>query len=160
MKTTKFKQTDVFEFTPNIAEVQINWSANIPASQREKIGSSADCNKILKSLWPETIEYRETFFALLLDRANKILGAFKVSEGGIAGTVVDPKMIFQAALLSNASFIILAHNHPSGNLKPSDSDIRLTKNLKLSGDMLEIKIIDHLIITKDAYYSFADEGMM
>jgi DNA repair protein RadC len=84
----------------------------------------------------------------------------RMSAGGVHGTVVDPKMIFKRALEHNASGIVLAHNHPSGNLKPSDEDIRLTTKMTAAGTMLEIKVIDHLIIAGSSYYSFADEGLL
>lgn len=102
----------------------------------------------------------EQFWVLLLDQANKVLRTERISQGGITGTVADPKKIFKAALNISACNIILCHNHPSGQLKPSDADIKLTKKLVASGDMLDIKVIDHLIIGQDEYFSFADEGML
>lgn len=106
------------------------------------------------------MEIREEFNILLLNRANHVLGWFNVSIGGVASTVVDPKVIFSVALKCNASGIILSHNHPSGNLNPSDADLNLTKKLNSGGKLLEINILDHLILTTDRYYSFADEGML
>ena len=97
---------------------------------------------------------------LLLNRANKVLGYVLLSLGGTAGTVVDPKVIFQAALKTNAHGIILCHNHPSGNLTPSSQDISLTKQLRDAGKFLEIALLDHLILTTEGYYSFADEGQV
>ena len=97
---------------------------------------------------------------MLLNRANKVLGFSKISSGGTSGTLVDVKIIFQIALKSNASSIILGHNHPSGNLKPSDADIRITRTIKEAGKMMEIPLVDHLILTDENYYSFADEGMI
>ena len=97
---------------------------------------------------------------LLLNRANKVLGIVEISKGGTAGTVVDPKIVFAAAIKTNCSAIILAHNHPSGNLRPSDQDIRLTRKLKECGNLLEINVWDHLIITREGYLSFADEGLL
>ena len=102
----------------------------------------------------------EEFVILCLNRANKVLGYSKISQGGLSGTVADPKVIFQVALKSNASSIILCHNHPSGNTKPSDNDIQLTKKLKKAGEFLELNVLDHLIITSDAYFSFADESLL
>jgi len=83
-----------------------------------------------------------------------------ISSGGVEGTVADPKVIFQVALKANASSIILAHNHPSGNIEPSEADIRLTRNLKQAGELLKISVLDHLILTSESYYSFADENMI
>ena len=102
----------------------------------------------------------EEFWIILLGRSSKILGKELISKGGLAGTVADPKIIFHTALQHQASGIILVHNHPSGNLKPSHQDVNLTKNLVAAGKMLDIQIFDHLIITDSAYYSFGDEGLL
>ena len=102
----------------------------------------------------------EQFKVLLLNRANKVLGIFEVSSGGSTGTVADPKLIFAAAIKANACGIILAHNHPSGNLQPSQADIDLTKRMKEGGRLLEIQVLDHIIVTTEGYYSFADEGIL
>jgi DNA repair protein RadC len=102
----------------------------------------------------------EQFWVVMLDQANKVLRIERISEGGLTGTVADPKKIFKAALVSNACNIILCHNHPSGQLKPSDADIKLTGKLVKSGEMLDIKVLDHLIIGQDEFFSFADEGML
>ncbi|MBL7870526.1 MAG: JAB domain-containing protein, partial [Cyclobacteriaceae bacterium] len=97
---------------------------------------------------------------MLTNRANKVLGIFEVSTGGISGTVADPKLIFAAAIKAAASGIILSHNHPSGNLQPSQADIDLTRKIKEAGRFLEIQLLDHIIITTEGYYSFADEGLI
>lgn len=102
----------------------------------------------------------EEFWILLLNRANQVIKKVKISAGGVAGTVADPKLIFKQALEHLASAIILVHNHPSGNLRPSQADIQLTRKLVQGGKLLEISVLDHLIFTDTAYYSFADEGMM
>jgi DNA repair protein RadC len=101
----------------------------------------------------------EEFWILLLNRANKVIKKRSVSVGGISGTVADPKVIFKIALEHGASAIIIIHNHPSGNTKPSEADIRLTKKLKEAGLLLEIPVLDHLIFTDNGYLSFADEGI-
>jgi DNA repair protein RadC len=102
---------------------------------------------------------------LLLNRANKVLGIFEVSSGSATGTVADPKLVFAAAIKTNACGIILAHyvkahNHPSGNLQPSQADIDLTRRMKEGGKLLEIQLLDHVILTSEGYYSFADEGLL
>ena len=102
----------------------------------------------------------EEFWILLLNRGNKVLAREQVSIGGVTGTVVDAKIIFKKALEGNATSLILCHNHPSGTLRPSQADIDITKKLKSAGETLEIKVLDHLIISELGYYSFADEGMM
>ena len=102
----------------------------------------------------------EEFWIVLLNRANYVLSQHLISKGGQAGTVADPKMIFQAALENHAASIILSHNHPSGNLKPSQADINLTKKLRDAGQLLDISVLDHVIFTNSSYFSFADEGML
>lgn len=102
----------------------------------------------------------EEFKVLLLKRNNRVIRLGHVSSGGVSGTVVDPKIIFKQALDAQASSIILCHNHPSGNLKPSQADIDITKKIVASGKMLDIQILDHIIISDSGYYSFADEGLL
>lgn len=102
----------------------------------------------------------EEFYVVLLNRANKVKSIELISKGGVSGTVVDGKIVFKKALEQTASAVVLCHNHPSGNLKPSRADIELTKNLKRFGAMIDLPILDHLIITDTGYYSFADEGVL
>jgi DNA repair protein RadC len=102
----------------------------------------------------------EEFWILILNRANKIMRAIPISEGGVSGTIADPKKIFKLAIDNRASAIVLCHNHPSGNIRPSDADIKLTRKLKEAGNLLDLPIIDHLIIGDEKYFSFADEGML
>lgn len=102
----------------------------------------------------------EEFWVLLLSRANKVLEKVLISKGGVSGTVADPKIIFKAALEHQAANVILAHNHPSGNLKPSTQDISLTKKMKEGGKLLDIGVLDHVIFADRGYFSFADEGLM
>lgn len=106
------------------------------------------------------IDWKEEFIVIALSRARKMIGFYKVSSGGVTGTVADPKVIFQFALLSNASAILLCHNHPSGNLKPSQQDGELTHKLSKAGKFLDIEVIDHLIITSEGYYSFSENGLI
>ena len=146
-------------FTQNIAEVQLSYSTKVKASDRPKITSSKDSYEIFKEIWP-SFEHREYCYVLLLNRANQLLGVYQVSSGGTTGTFVDPKLIFQAALKTNASSVIIAHNHPSGNLQPSDLDKKLTSKLINAGSFLDINVLDHLIIINDNYKSFADDGLM
>ena len=102
----------------------------------------------------------EEFWLILLSRSNKVLGRKLIGKGGISGTVADIKIIFKEALLGQSSAIIVAHNHPSGNLKPSQADIQLTKKIKESGELLTIPLLDHIIVGDKSYYSFADEGIL
>ena len=124
--------------------------------QRKKITCSNDVFEYFSALIGD--HTFETFFILLLNRANKILRHLQVSEGGITGTVADPKKIFKLALEHNATSMILCHNHPSGNVRPSDADIRLTRKLKSAGELLDIPVLDHVILGEERYYSFADSG--
>jgi DNA repair protein RadC len=143
-----------------LAEVRLVYNTNIPAHERIHLTSSKSAQEVLLANWSmDSIEYREEFKILLLNRANRLLGLFVVSTGGISGTVVDVRMIFQAALKANASAIILAHNHPSGNFEPSSADLQITRKIKDAGNLLDITVLDHLIITKESgYYSMADNG--
>src|SRR5690606_22036141 len=137
------------------------YKSKVKPSQRPKITSSKEAYEILLENWDEDqLEFVEQFKVLLLNRASKVLGIYEVSTGGVSSTVADPKLIFAAAIKGNASAMILAHNHPSGQLKPSDADINLTKKLKDGGKYLEISVLDHLIVTSEGYYSFADEGLL
>ena len=142
-----------------VAEVQLVYKTKVKASDRPQIKVSVEAYQILKEHWNyEIIEFIEEFKIILLNRANRVLGIIPISLGGTSGTVVDPKVVFAAAIKSASSQIILVHNHPSGNLKPSEADINLTRKLKEGGKLLDIEVLDHLIITKDGYLSLAEEG--
>jgi DNA repair protein RadC len=126
--------------------------------KKKKISSS---EKAFDALHPVLSDKTyEEFWVLLLDRANQIIRKVNISEGGMSGTVADPKKIFKIALDNNATSIILAHNHPSNSLKPSHNDIQLTKKIMEAGKVLEISVLDHLIIGNDKYFSFADESLI
>jgi len=126
--------------------------------EKQKLSGSKGAYEIL-SPYVEDLQI-EQFWVILLNRANMVLKVAKISEGGITGTVIDPGPLFKLALLSNACGIILCHNHPSGNLKPSEQDIQITRKIKSAGLLFDITVQDHLIITSDGYFSFCDEGMM
>jgi len=121
------------------------------------IGSSRDAYNIMRRHLVDL--NHEEFWIILVGRSQKVLAKELVSKGGLSATVVDPKIIFSIALQHQATGIIMIHNHPSGNLKPSHNDIHLTKKLAEAGTLLEIKILDHLIISDSGFYSFADEGL-
>jgi DNA repair protein RadC len=125
---------------------------------KKQLTSSKDAYDYLK----HDLKYKtiEEFWVLHLNRANTIVGKENISKGGMTATTADPKVIFGGALGAKATSIILCHNHPSGNLKPSQADIELTKKLVNAGNFLDLKVLDHLIITDKSYYSFADEGMI
>lgn len=143
----------------NISEIKVSYRSSKIASKTIK--SSHDAFEILKQHWNKnTIELFEEFKIILLNRANNVLGIYQVSSGGVSGTVADAKLIFSVALKAMASGIILSHNHPSGQLKPSEADKTLTKSLVKAGEMLQISVLDHVILTSSGYYSFADEGQL
>ncbi len=126
--------------------------------RRPRISSSRDA---YEQIQPYLLDLpHEEFWLLLLNRANEVIRPVQVSQGGVSGTVADPKIIFKLAIECLASAIILVHNHPSGNLKPSEADKDLTRRLASAGKLLEIPILDHLIFTDASYLSFADEGLM
>jgi DNA repair protein RadC len=144
-----------------VAEIEISYHPNIKPSQRPRVTSSKEVDQILRSTWnTDTMELLESFKVVMLNRANRVLGVFELSQGGIAGTVADPKLIFASALKAAASSIIVAHNHPSGNLSPSQEDIQLTKKLVAAGKLLDLQVVDHVIISSEGYNSMADEGLM
>jgi len=126
--------------------------------QKPKITSSKDAYDVIKADLLD-LEYEE-FWVLLLNRANQVIKKERISAGGVSGTVADPKIIFKKALDELASGIILVHNHPSGNLNPSQADIQLTTKVKEGGKLLDISVLDHLIFANQGYFSFADEGRM
>lgn len=127
-------------------------------TKRITITCSQDAYDAIKpELWDQP---HEEFWLLMLNRANQVIRKERCSAGGVAGTVTDPKIIFKAALQQLASSLILVHNHPSGNTKPSEADLKITKKLKEAGALLDIPVLDHLIFTDSTYYSFADEGIL
>ena len=128
------------------------------AMQRKTITSSADAYEVLQ-MHIGDIDY-EQFAIIMLNQANQVLKVENISEGGITGTVVDPKRVFRTAINNNAINIILAHNHPSGSLKPSKNDLDLTQKLKKAGEYLQIMVLDHLILGDNKYISMADEGFL
>jgi len=128
----------------------------VEAINRERVTSSHDVVEIFQPILADLPH--EEFWALLLNKANKVIDKVRVSQGGVAGTVVDVRIIVKTAVEKLASSIIIAHNHPSGNPKPSDKDIAITKKLKDAANLFDISILDHLIITDNECYSFADNG--
>jgi DNA repair protein RadC len=160
VKTKRQEALSLFEKSPELAEVKVVYKKKL--SNLMKITTSKDCFDVLFSIYnKDTMEYQEEFLVLFLNRANRVLGWTRLSLGGMTGTVVDPKILFAMALLTGACSIVISHNHPSGNMKPSEADIKLTKQLKEAGKILEIPVLDHLIIVAEGcYFSFADEGMM
>lgn len=143
-----------------VAEITISYSHKSDPSKYPQIKSSQDAYAIFMDIWDNsTIDILETMYMLLLNRANRVLGVMKLSQGGVTGTIVDAKIIFSTALKAGASGIILSHNHPSGNLSPSKADRDISDNIYQAGKLLEIQLLDHLIVTRHGYTSFADENL-
>ncbi|WP_339704569.1 JAB domain-containing protein [Algoriphagus aquimarinus] len=142
-----------------VAEITLGYHPKVKSSQRPKVGCSRQVYEVLFSFWDkDTLELAEHFQVMLLSRANRVLGICTISKGGTAGTVVDAKLVFATALKGAAQSIVISHNHPSGNLMPSEQDKRLTRRLVEIGKALDLPVLDHIILTIDGYYSFADEG--
>jgi DNA repair protein RadC len=127
-------------------------------TERIKIASSNDIYQLFHPILADLPH--EEFWVVFLNRSNKIIDKQKISQGGISGTVTDVRIILKMAIEKFATSLILCHNHPSGNNKPSDADITITKKIKESGTLMDISLLDHLIITDGYYYSFADEGLL
>ncbi len=148
------------------------WSAGeiIPAYkvQKRSMGVQVTSSKIafeyIKPIYEGTLNHKEMIYAIYMSRSNQIIGHSIISSGGVSACVCDPKIVFQNALICNASAVILVHNHPSGNLKPSRSDDELTKNIKQGAEILNMTLLDHLILGEDEdkikYFSYADEGKL
>lgn len=144
-----------------VAEVQISYKPHFNPQELPKITSSKQAYDILLSNWDANlINYIEQAKIILLNRNNRVLGIVDLSTGGRGSTVIDVRVVFCIALKAAATNIILVHNHPSGGLKPSSGDIKITETLKQSGKLLGIELYDHLIICENGYYSMADEAMM
>jgi DNA repair protein RadC len=143
-----------------LSEIEISYRPKIKASDRMKVKGSKDAAAAFRQVWAYPLELKECFYTLYLNRSNQILGYLLVSVGGITGTVMDVRNILQTALKANACSIIIAHNHPSGNLDPSDIDKKLTLQIQEAGKLLEIPVLDHIILTEESYFSFADEGYL
>ena len=142
-----------------IKEIKLSYSKN--EVENIKITDSNSAYKVLINNWDmDTIELQEEFKVLLLNRANHVLGIYPLSKGGVSGTIVDVKLLLASAIKANASGIIIAHNHPSGNLKPSESDIRLTRKINEAAKLLDLNLLDHIIVTKCSYYSFTDSSVV
>ena len=144
-----------------VSEVELIYKKKESTANAKKIDTSKIAFDILFSLWDKNkIEYVEHFYVLYLNRANKVIGSMLLSTGGCVGTVVDVKVLIQGALLSNAQAIVIAHNHPSGSLTPSNNDLDITSRIKTACNYFEISLLDHLIIAENQYYSFKDEGRL
>lgn len=142
-----------------LQEIKIHLDKTAESSFKYSITNDKDAVKAFRNIY-EDLEIYESFYALYLNNSNEIIGWRKISQGGITSTVVDVRLIFAPAFKCLASGIIICHNHPSGKLEPSREDIAVTKRIKDIGELMNIKLLDHIILTLDDYYSFADNGQI
>lgn len=158
---TKSKSFDKRRIHSKVSEIEVYYKRQVEYHNMTKVSSSSDAEGYFREYWgKKKIDHVEQFMVIYLNRSNRIMGWSRISQGGQSGTVVDPKIIFQIALKANAASFIMAHNHPSGQTKPSDNDLNLTKRIVSAGKFLELRILDHIILTSEAYFSFADEGLI
>lgn len=144
-----------------VSEIELIYRSKVKPSERPRLLESKAVHELLISHWDlNRIELVEESKAILMNRSHRVLALFDLSSGGISGTVVDPRLLFIAALKLNANTIILAHNHPNGSLQPSEQDKILTQKVKQAGLLLDMQLVDHIIVTSEGYYSFADEGLL
>ena len=144
-----------------IGEVYLGYNRKVKAKDAALVTTSDRAAEVLRSVWDgNTMNLRESFKVLLLTRSHRAINVYHHSEGGVSGTVSDIRLIMQSALLANASGIILAHNHPSGNKYPSEADRAVTTKLKEAAKFFDINVLDHVILTDDDYLSLADEGLL
>ena len=144
-----------------VAEIEVIYRPKFKASERPKISTGKEAANIFLDTWnPDTLELYEEFKVMILSRNNKVLGIFTASKGGIFSTTVDITFILGVALKAKASNLILCHNHPSGNLKPSETDSATTAKFLAASKILGLGCLDHIILTADGYFSFADNGLM
>lgn len=142
-----------------VSEIDLVYRNKLKAADRLKIHDATTAYNLLMTLWDmNKIELVEQFYVMMLDRNNACMGISHISTGGVSSCIVDPKIVFGLALKTRATGIILAHNHPSGNLEPSQADRRLTHQLQEAGKLLDISVLDHLIITPNDFNSFANMG--
>lgn len=142
-----------------VAEIKVSYINQ--QAQRQKVLHSRAIYDVILLQWDSgSLEYVEEAKIILLNRGNEILGVYELSKGGISGTIVDIRIILGVALKCNASAIVLVHNHPSGNLQPSEADKEITNRLRGASKLLDLVLLDHLIISKNGYYSFADNGLL
>lgn len=144
-----------------VSEIELSYLPKLKPSALRKISGQEDAYKVFIKTWDKSkINLCEQLKVMLLNRANRILGICTLTSGTVSGTLVDPKQVFSVALKANASKIILAHNHPSGNLVPSRGDFDMTQKIKAGSDILDLKFLDHMIVTTEGFYSFASEGVI
>ena len=142
-----------------VAEVQLSYRNTVPYKKRTQITNAKEAYKVLLKIHnDDTIDYTESFRVIYLNQSNHVLGCRTISEGGLTNTQSDIRTIMQGALLTNAVAMIIAHNHPSGNVTPSEKDIQITSQINKAAKLLDLQLLDHIIYTRETYFSFADDG--
>ena len=150
-----------FERSPKLAEIRAVYKSRTKVSGRTNVRQPADVVEYLRAIWnPGTLELLEEVLVVCLNGNHQAIGWVKVASGGFNAAKIDPRLVFAVALQTASTAIILAHNHPSGNLQPSAEDQAITRRLKEAGDILCIHVLDHVILTRDGYYSFEEAGLM
>ncbi len=143
------------------AEVELIYRNKVPAAMRPKVNSTLEAYELVMQSWSmEKIDFIEQFKVMLLNNANHVLGISEIASGGVGGVLIDPRLIYISALKLNATGIVLFHNHPSGSLKPSNTDIKLTQTLIKGGLYLDLVIVDHIIVTSEGYFSLEENGYL
>lgn len=157
----KYSIAEVHELLTNYSTVQYSYKRPKNLRQIEPVSTSEYCAQLLRMAFdPDCIEYKEFFYCLYLNRANRPIAIVKIAEGGCHGVVVDLPQIISIALSTRASALVLCHNHPSGNLIPSDQDRSITRKVKEAAAFFDMQLLDHIILSADYYYSFADSGTL
>lgn len=141
-----------------LTEISINYKPNINAQKKIFITEPQSAVEQLRTVWNDKLSYQESMYVIFLNNANQVLGYMLLSTGSTTAVLVDIKMILQASLKTNAQGIIVAHNHPSGTLTPSKMDDELTEKLNVACKAIDLKLLDHLIITNEDYYSYKNEN--
>jgi DNA repair protein RadC len=155
-----------FDRTPSLAELKVSYRRGRPRTDKQErtpflVSSPVSCEKYLRSLWDEdTIELREEFVLLCLNGTHEVLGWVRLHTGGFNHSPVDLRLVIGVALQTASSAVVVAHNHPSGGLNPSAEDITVTRRIHEAAGLMGIRLLDHLILTSDGYYSFSDNGML
>lgn len=153
MKTNKENENNCYK----AAEVKLMYMTDVKSSERISIKNSEDAAAVFFDVWDfHSIEHTEEVKMMMLNRANKVLGVASISKGGLSGAVIDTRVILQYAIKSNATSVILAHNHPSGNLEASEADKRITQNVREALKLIDIQLLDHLILNKDELFATID----
>jgi DNA repair protein RadC len=147
--------------SPKLAELRVSYKSRTKFSTRKNVRNARDVVEYLRAVWDKhTLELSEQFLIVCLNGNHQAIGWVRISAGGFTQTLVDPRLVFAVALQTASSAIILAHNHPSSSLKPSPEDIQVTRRLREAGNILNVKVLDHIILTRDSYASFVELGLM